>query len=78
MQYNQMNTGRSENPRYSKPIVRILSGVSLGQKQANRVEEVSAKVPAARRIGAGEVVQNQSSEARAENRVRKSETETFR
>ena len=38
----------------------------------------SARAPAPRRMGAGREVQNHFSPARAENRVRKSDTDTFR
>jgi hypothetical protein len=42
------------------------------------VDVVNANPPAANKIGAGAVDQNQSSEDLAENSVRKSDTETFR
>ena len=60
------------------PIVGIPSGRDTGQMHARIVEVVRARPAAASNMGAGRDVQNHRSPARAEKRVRKSDTATFR
>ncbi len=62
----------------NKPIVQTPSGYDEGQEQAKIVEVLRATTAAHRRIGAGVEVQNQLSPVRAENKVKKSEIETFK
>ena len=54
------------------------SGVLLGHTHARIVEHVNAADAAIKRMKAGRVDQNQSDPPLAENKVKKSETETFR
>lgn len=65
-------------PLLNRPIVGIPSGLLRGHRQAKAVDVVSAKAPAPSRIGAGRDDQNHFSPALAENKVRKSDTDTFR
>lgn len=65
-------------PRLSKPSVGMPSGRLMGHTHANRVDMDRAKAAAPIRTGAGRELQNQFSPARAENRVRKSDTATFK
>lgn len=73
-----MNTGKICGSFLSKPIVGIPSGRLNGQMQANKVDNERANPAAISKIGDGLEIQNQSSPARAEKSVKKSETATLR
>ncbi len=60
-----------------KPMVAMLSGALFGQEIASTVEISKDKLAAPSKIGAGLVVQKKSRPVLAENRVRKSDIETF-
>ena len=79
MQYSQIYRGKPYVcPLRSNPKVGIPSGLLMGQKQARNVDVNKAMEPAANNTGAGVDVQNHFSPARAENNVRKSDTDTLR
>ena len=61
-----------------KPNVGIPSGRLIGQIYANKVDIDNANDAATNNIGAGLDSQNHFSPALAENRVRKSDTATFK
>ena len=65
-------------PLRSSPKVGMPSGLLRGQRHARAVEVARARAPAPRRIGDGREDQNHCSPALAENKVRKSETDTFK
>ncbi len=73
-----MNPAKPYGCLRNRPIVYTLSGYEEGQEQAKIVDIERAIKAATRRIGAGAEVQNQSSPVLAENKVRKSEMETFK
>ena len=64
--------------RLVSPRVYIPSGLLLGQTHARMVEQLRAAVAAMSSITAGRVDQNQSEPPLDENRVRKSDTDTFK
>ncbi len=77
-QYIHITMGKEYGAFFSNPMVGIPSGRLNGQIQATIVDTVNAKAAAMIKIGAGLDSQNQSSPARAENKVKKSETATFK
>ena len=63
---------------FSNPNVGIPSGRLNGHEHAKNVDIPNANPAAPSKIGAGFDDQNQSSPARAENNVKKSDTATFK
>jgi hypothetical protein len=78
MQYAQMIRNSVYGSLLANPIAYTPSITDEGQARATTVEVVNAKTEAYSKIGAGAEDQNQSAPVRAENKVKKSEIDTFK